>query len=172
MKFKDDIFSTYLNDLVENLGGDMGASSYSEHQKQRTKVSKALAKINADLYGFVEIEQGQSALAEIASDLSRNTGRRFSYINDGGSASGTYTKSGFVYCSDILEPYGSLRNNNTGVQNRKKTQAFVEKSTGEKFLFSVNHFKAKSGKGSGANADQGDGQGSYNADRVKEAKSL
>ena len=158
--------------LVENLGGDMGASNYSEHQKQRAKVSKALAKINADLYGFVEIEQGQSALSEIASDLSRNTGRRFSYINDGGSASGTYTKSGFVYCSDILEPYGSLRNNNTGVQNRKKTQAFVEKSTGEKFLFSVNHFKAKSGKGSGANADQGDGQGSYNADRVKEAKSL
>ena len=158
--------------LVENLGGDMGASNYSEHQKQRAKVSKALAKINADLYGFVEIEQGQSALAEIASDLSRNTGRPFTYINDGGSASGTYTKSGFVYCTDVLTPYGNLRHNNTGVQNRKKTQAFVEKSTGEKFLFSVNHFKAKSGKGSGANADQGDGQGSYNADRVKEAKSL
>lgn len=158
--------------LVENLGGDMGASSYSEHQKQRAKVSKALAKINADLYGFVEIEQGQSALAEIANDLSKNTGRHFTYINDGSSASGTYTKAGFVYCSDVLTPYGKLRENNTGVQNRKKTQAFVEKSTGEKFLFSVNHFKAKSGKGTGANADQGDGQGSYNADRVKEAKSL
>lgn len=158
--------------LVESLGGDMGASNYSEHQKQRAKVSKALAKINADLYGFVEIEQGQSALAEIANDLSKNTGRHFTYINDGSSASGTYTKAGFVYCSDVLTPYGKLRENNTGVQNRKKTQAFVEKSTGEKFLFSVNHFKAKSGKGTGANADQGDGQGSYNADRVKEAKSL
>ena len=158
--------------LVENLGGDMGPDNYSEHQKQRAKVSKALAKIDADLYGFVEIEQGQNALAEIANDLSRNTGRRFSYINDGGSASGTYTKSGFVYCSDVLEPHGKLRENNTGVQQRKKTQAFIEKSTGEKFLFSVNHFKAKSGKGYGANADQGDGQGSYNADRVKEANSL
>ena len=158
--------------LVENLGGDMGASNYSEHQKQRAKVSKALAKINADLYGFVEIEQGQSALAEIASDLSKNTGRKFSYIDDGGSASGTYTKSGFVYCSDVLEPYGKLRENNTGVQKRKKTQAFVEKTTGEKFLFSVNHFKAKSGKGSGDNADQGDGQGTYNGDRVREAKSV
>ncbi len=158
--------------LVENLGGDMGASNYSEHQKQRAKVSKALAKINADLYGFVEIEQGQSALAEIASDLSKNTGRKFSYIDDGGSASGTYTKSGFVYCSDVLEPYGKLRENNTGVQERKKTQAFVEKATGEKFLFSVNHFKAKSGRGSGDNADQGDGQGTYNGDRVREARSL
>lgn len=158
--------------LVENLGGNMGASSYAEHQKQRAKVSKALAKINADLYGFVEIEQGQSALAELAADLTKKTGRKFSYVNDGGSSNGSYTKSGFVYCSDVLEPYGSLRNNNTGVQNRKKTQAFVEKSTGEKFLFSVNHFKAKSGKGSGANADQGDGQGTYNADRIKEAESL
>lgn len=158
--------------LVENLGGDMGASNYTEHQKQRAKVSKALAKINADLYGFVEIEQGQSALAEIAADLSKNTGRRFSYINDGGSASGTYTKAGFVYCSDLLEPYGKLRENNTGVKNRKKTQAFIEKATGEKFLFSVNHFKAKSGKGSGDNADQGDGQGSYNGDRVRESQSI
>ena len=158
--------------LVENLGGDMGASNYSEHQKQRAKVSKALAKINADLYGFVEIEQGQTALAEIASDLSRNTGRKFSYVDDGGSASGTYTKSGFVYCSDILKPYGKLRENNTGVKNRKKTQAFQEISTGEKFLFSVNHFKAKSGSGSGDNADKGDGQGTYNGDRVREARSL
>ena len=110
--------------LVENLGGDMGASNYSEHQKQRAKVSKALATINADLYGLVEIEQGQSALAEIAADLTKNTGRKFSYIDDGGSASGTYTKSGFVYCSDVLKPYGKLRENNTGVKQRKKTQAF------------------------------------------------
>ena len=158
--------------LVENLGGDMGASNYSEHQKQRAKVSKALAKINADLYGFVEIEQGQTALAEIASDLSRNTGRKFSYVDDGGSASGTYTKSGFVYCSDMLQPYGKLRENNTGVKERKKTQAFQEISTGEKFLFSVNHFKAKSGRGSGDNADKGDGQSTYNGDRVREATAV
>ena len=158
--------------LVENLGGQMGPASSTEHQRQRTKVGKALSKMNADLYGFVEVEQGQSALAELAADLSKNTGRNYSYINDGGSASGTYTKSGFVYCSDVLEPAGKLRENNTGVKNRKKTQAFVEKATGEKFLFSVNHFKAKSGSGSGANADQGDGQGTYNGDRVKEAQSL
>ena len=158
--------------LVESLGTGYGPDNYSDHQKQRAKVSKALAKINADLYGFVEIEQGQSALAEIASDLSKNTGKHFTYIDDGGSAHSSYTKSGFVYCSDVLEPYGKLRENNTGVQNRKKTQAFIEKATGEKFLFSVNHFKAKSGKGYGDNADKGDGQGTFNGDRVREARSL
>lgn len=158
--------------LVENLGTGYGPDNASAHQKQRTKVSKALATINADLYGFVEIEQGQSALKELAADLTKNTGRNFTYINDGGSASGSYTKSGFVYCSDVLEPHGSLKENNTGVKNRKKTQAFVEKATGEKFLFSVNHFKAKSGSGSGDNADKGDGQGTYNGDRVREAISV
>ena len=158
--------------LVENWGTGYGPDNQSEHTKQRAKVSKALAKINADLYGFVEIEQGQSALAELAADLSKNTGRKFSYINDGGSASGSYTKAGYVYCSDVLEPHGSLRYNNEGVDNRKKTQAFREKATGEVFLYSVNHFKAKSGKGSGDNADKGDGQGTYNGDRVREAKSV
>ena len=158
--------------LVENLGTGYGADSKAEHEKQRAKVSKALAKVNADIYGFVEIEQGQSALAEIAADLTKNTGRRFIYINDGGSASGSYTKAGYVYCSDKVQPYGNMRHNNEGVTNRKKMQAFVEKSTGEKFIFSLNHFKAKSGRGSGDNADKGDGQGTFNGDRVREAKSV
>ena len=158
--------------LVENFGTGYGPDSYSEHQKQRAKVSQALATINADLYGFVEIEQGQGALAELAADLTKNTGRTFDYINDGGSPSGSYTKAGFVYCTDKLIPYGKLRENNTGVNNRKKTQAFQEIATGERFLFSVNHFKAKSGKGSGDNADKGDGQGTYNGDRVREAQSV
>ena len=159
--------------LVENLGsGSMGPKTREAHQKQRAKMSEALAKINADLYGFVEIEQGQSALAELAADLSKNTGRRFTYIDDGGSAKGTYTKAGYVYCSEVLEPHGGLRYNDEGVDNRKKTQAFREKATGEIFLYSVNHFKAKSGKGSGDNADKGDGQGAFNGDRVREANSV
>ena len=158
--------------LVENLGTGYGPDNYSEHQQQRAKVSKALATIGADIYGFVEIEQGQSALEEIANDLTKNTGRNYDYINDGGSASSSYTKAGYVYCSDVVTPYGNLRHNNTGVSNRKKTQAFTENSTGEKFLFSLNHFKAKSGKGSGDNADQGDGQGTFNGDRKREAQSV
>ena len=158
--------------LVENLGTGYGPDSKTEHEKQRAKVSKALAKVNADIYGFVEIEQGQSALAEIAADLTRNTGRRFTYINDGGSASGSYTKAGYVYCSDKVQPYGNMSHNNEGVPNRKKMQAFVERSTGEKFILSLNHFKAKSGRGSGDNADKGDGQGTFNGDRIREASSV
>ena len=149
-----------------------GPANNTEHQAQRAKVSQALAKINADLYAFVEIQLGQGALAEIAADLTKNTGRNFSYVNDGSSINGTYTKSGYVYCTDKVTPYGNMQHNDTYVQNRKKVQGFTEKASGEKFILSVNHFKAKSGSGSGANKDQGDGQGSYNAARVQEANSI
>ena len=149
-----------------------GPANNTEHQAQRAKVSQALAKINADLYAFVEIQLGQGALAEIAADLTKNTGRNFSYVNDGSSINGTYTKSGYVYCTDKVIPYGNMQHNDTYVENRKKVQGFTEKASGEKFILSVNHFKAKSGSGSGANKDQGDGQGSYNAARVQEANSI
>lgn len=149
-----------------------GPANHTEHQAQRAKVSQALAKINADIYAFVEIQLGQGALAELAADLTKNTGRNFTYINDGSSIDGTFTKSGYIYCTDKVTPHGNMQHNDTYVQNRKKVQGFTEKASGEKFILSVNHFKAKSGSGSGANKDQGDGQGSYNAARVQEAQSI
>ena len=56
--------------------GSMGARSYSEHQDQRAKVSKALKKINADIYGLVELQQGNEAISEIVSDLNKNLPKR------------------------------------------------------------------------------------------------
>ena len=158
--------------LVDNFGTGYGPDSSTDHQKQRTKTSQALAKINADIYALVEIQTGQGALAELAADLTKNTGRNFTYINDGSTTDGSFTKSGYIYCSDVVTPHGNMIHNDTYVENRKKVQGFTEKATGEKFILSVNHFKAKSGNGSGANKDQGDGQGSYNAARVKEAQSI
>ena len=159
--------------LVENLGTGLGPDNYNEHQAQRKKVSQALAKINADIYGLVEVEMGQTALQEIAADLTKNTGRMYTYIDDGTSTNGSYTtKSGYVYCAQTVAPYGEIRSNNAGVKNRKQMQCFEEKATGERFIFSINHFKAKSGSGAGDNADKGDGQSSYNGDRVREAQSV
>ena len=158
--------------LVDNFGTGYGPDSSTDHQKQRTKTSQALAKINADIYALVEIQTGQGALAELAADLTKNTGRNFTYINDGSVTDGSFTKSGYIYCTDKVTPHGNMQHNDTYVENRKKVQGFTEKASGEKFILSVNHFKAKSGSGSGANKDQGDGQGSFNAARVQEAQSI
>ena len=162
--------------LVDNLGTGYGPDNYTEHQRQRTKVSKALAEIRADIYGLVEIEQGQSALAEIANDLTTRIGDpahyQFDYINDGGSSSGSHTKSGYVYNSRTVDPIGRLTKNNTVVSNRKMVQGFILKENNECFIYSINHFKAKSGSGTGKNADQGGGQGTFNYNRTQEALSL
>lgn len=143
----------------------MGPADNAAHQKQRAKTSAALSKINADIYGFVEIQQGQGAISEIASDLTRLTGRPYKYINDKGTVNGTYTKAGYVYCTATVEPHGIQLK----AGKRMTAQCFVEKATGEKFVFSLNHLKAKSGTGTGANADQHDGQGIFNAQRTQEA---
>ena len=158
--------------LVDNIGTGYGPDNATESARQHTKIMDALARIRADIYGLMEIEQGQAALRKLAESLTAATGRHYTWINDGGSASGSYTKSGYIYCSDVVKPHGEMRSNNSAVTNRKKMQAFDMISTGERFIFSINHFKAKSGKGTGADADQGDGQGIYNHTRTVEAQSV
>ena len=122
--------------------GSMGADSYAEHQDQRAKISKALKKINADIYGLVELQQGNEAIAEIVSDLNKNLpGRNYKYFND--AASGTYQKVDFVYDANKVEPVTDRpAEDNTEVQNRHKMMCFREIATGEKFNYSINHFKA------------------------------
>lgn len=158
--------------LVENLGTGYGPEDQDASDKQHAKISQALDHIRADIFGFVEVEQGQAALQKLANTLTQKTGKTYSWINDGGSASGSYTKSGYVYCTQTVKPIGNMYNNNTGVNNRKKVVAFQELSSGETFIFSLNHFKAKSGSGTGLDADQGDGQGIFNNSRVIEAESV
>ena len=160
--------------IVENVGSGLGPSSSSAHEKQRAKISKALAKINADLYGLVEIEQGQKAVAEIASDLNTNLpDRNYTYINDGGTPSGTYTKSAFVYDRNKLKPIGVIQERKAGTitAERHRMICFEEIATGERFIFSVNHFKAKNTDGSGLDSYLNDhGQGGYNQSRQEEAQ--
>ena len=158
--------------LVQSLGTGYGPDDSYEHQKQRTKVKKALAEIHADVYGLVEIEQGQAALAEIAADLTSLTGSHYDYVNDGGAVDGSYTKSGYVYNSDRIQPVGIISQNNSIVKHRKMVQGFILIENNERFIYSINHFKAKSGSGTGKNADQGDGQGTFNYSRVQEAQSV
>lgn len=146
----------------------------NNHDRQRKKVIDALKHIDADLLGFVELECGDAAIKEIVSYLNTNLPHRnYTYVADGTSASGSDTKAAFVYDKKILKTYGELQVIGTGAgKARKAMQVFEQKSNGERFIYSVNHFKAKSGAGTGADADLHDGQGSYNATRCQEAQAV
>lgn len=159
--------------LVSGFGEGYGPDNQSQHNKQRKKISQALALINADLYGLVEVQKGTAALQEIVDDLKKNTGRPFEFIASSSSAQGTYTQSSFVYCPDVLVP--ALQTTievSGGPQDRRLMMVFQSVQNGEKFFYSINHFKAKSGNGAGDDADKNDGQGSFNGTRVKEAQAL
>ena len=121
--------------------GSMGADSYAEHQAQRAKVHKALKKINADIYGLVELQQGDEALKEIVNDLNKALPERH-YCYFKGDASGTFQKVDFVYDENTVEPINTPVGTDEEVANRKKMICFREKETGEKFIYSINHFKA------------------------------
>ena len=154
--------------------GSYGPSNEREATAHHEKIIEALKAIDADIYGFAEIQQGQGALGKIVDALNENAplDKHYAYVDDGGDVSGTWTKVAYIYRKNKVEPYQSLFNDDTRVRERKKIQAFKQLSNGEIFVYSINHFKAKSGRGSGENADQGDGQGNYNADRVKEAQAV
>lgn len=130
------------NYFVRNLGPSyLGPDSYAEHQKQRTKVRKALAQINADIFGLVELEEGDDAVEEIVSDLNNaHPERNYKFFRD--PSSGSNQKSDYVYDANTVEPIGFPVEINTELVNRKKMLCFREKATGEKFIYSINHFKA------------------------------
>jgi predicted extracellular nuclease len=121
--------------------GSMGAYSYAEHQAQRAKVHKALKKINADIYGLVELQKGDDAIREIVNDLNKALPKRhYKYFS--GDASSKDQKVDFVYDENTVEPIGIPAETSVELPYRKKMICFREKETGEKFIYSINHFKA------------------------------
>jgi predicted extracellular nuclease len=161
--------------LTTNFGQGYGPNNETEAARQHTKIIAALLAIDADIYGLIEIEQGQDALIKIVNCAEwGNCCRKIFVHKDGGTIYGTYTKVGYIYRTDKISPYLDLKNKNSpSPHHRKKAQAFMLKSNNERFIFSVNHFKAKSGcsTATGSDVDQGDGQSCYNATRVAEAES-
>lgn len=161
--------------LADSYGQGYGPDNVADATRQHTKILAALLAIDADVFGLIEIQQGQAALTKLVNALNAATASgRYAFVNDGGTSGGTYTKVAYVYRTDKVKPYLSLKNNdNPSPYNRKKAQAFELLSNGERFILSLNHFKAKSGcsTASGADADKGDGQSCYNATRVLEANS-
>ena len=130
------------NYFVAHLGSQyLGANTLEQHKAQRAKVSAALKKINADIFGFCELEQGDAAIGEIVEDLRSNTGRNYQFFSNP-NPNGTNQKSDFVYDADKVEPLRTPASTDVEVSDRKKMIAFRQISNGEKFIFSINHFKA------------------------------
>ncbi len=162
-----------------------GASTLLEFTRQRTKIIAALTAIDADVVGLMEIENDGTDSLSAVQDLVNG-------LNDA-TAAGTYTfvvepapgtdeiKVAMIYKPGSVTPVGSAENyqvasylDYTPLYDRSPLiQTFEQNSNGQQFAVIVNHFKSKgSCPASGADADQGDGQGCWNAKRVAQAEKL
>ena len=159
-----------------------GAHSAAEFTRQRNKIISAIKEINADVVGVIEMENdgigANSAIQDLVNGLNASIGAgTYSIINDGATIQTYCTdaiRCGIIYKSSVVTPVGAaLISSNTVFNRPPLCQNFKLKATDSSFNFIINHFKSKSCSSStGADADQLDGQGCYNATRKNQAGAL
>jgi len=173
-----------------------GASTYAEYQRQLAKVTAGILALGPDIMGLSEVENDRitnsathsygptSMIAQLVASLNAQAPSGTTYAFVDASAVDIVTDlvhSAIIYRVETVEPVGAaVMLDNPYFSNHARNplaQTFREKATGEKFTFSINHFRAKASAssmddGTGLNADQNDGQETNNYLRTKEAQAL
>jgi predicted extracellular nuclease len=163
--------------------GCRGAEDAEELERQCAKLLEALLALDADVLGIVEVENttGVEPLADIVAGLNEIAGEgTYDYIETG-TVGTDVIKVGLIYQPAAVTPLGDPAVLDKTVDPRfdsddmrpSLAHSFTEVATGEVFTVVVNHFKSKGcGGATGADADQGDGQGCFNATRTAAAQAL
>ncbi|MBX6384679.1 MAG: ExeM/NucH family extracellular endonuclease [Microbispora sp.] len=156
--------------------GSRGAGTAEEQQRQLKKIVATLKGLNADVVGLMEIENnGGTALNALVDALNAEMGA-------GTYAALTHPYPGTdaiqvaaIYKPAKLIPVGKTRSSADPVFRRPPLiQTFRRVGGGQPFTLLVNHFKSKGcdEAATGGDADRGDGQGCYNAERVRQATAV
>ncbi len=153
-----------------------GANSLAEFQRQRAKIVEALATINADAIGLMEIQNnGTVAAQNLVDALNTKVGAGvYAVVPDPAAGTGTDAiKVAMIYKPGKLSPVGASQTDMDSVFSRPPLAQTFAAANGERFSLVVNHLKSKgSCPASGLDADQGDGQGCWNDTRVQQARRL
>lgn len=154
------------------LGG-WGASNAAELGRQRTKLVAALQALNADVVALSEVENSDDAWIHLLAGLNAAMGAG-TYAAREEDGVGQGTRMVILYKPAVLTPITQLYWLNTGIFQRPHlTQGFRVNATEGRFLFSTMHLRSKlCDNATGANQDQGDGQGCYNELRRSQVNAL
>ena len=159
-----------------------GADSAQELDRQLAKTASALALMDADIVGLVELENNNSdSLQMIVDALNSRTGaNEYAFLNTG-IIDGDAIKTGFIYKSSTIGLTGSFALLDSSVDARFNdarnrpalAQSFAVGTSGAIFTVIVNHLKSK---GSSCAADDDpnldDGQGNCNQTRTNAAAAI
>ena len=164
-----------------------GATTPSELVRQTEKLVDAIIRLDADVYGLIEIENDGGefhATRTIVDELNADLGARVYDFVDTGVVGGDEIKQAFVYNRRTVRPVAEFATLTSAEDPRfddtlsrpALAQTFLRLGTGERVTVVVNHFKSKSQSGlndpTDPDFDQGDGQGFWNATRTAAAEAL
>ena len=164
-----------------------GATTPSELARQTEKLVDAITRLDADVYGLIEIENDGGefhATRTLVDALNAALGARVYDFVDTGEIGTDEIKQAFVYDRGTVRPVGEFATLTSADDPRfddtrsrpALAQTFTRLGTGERVTVVVNHFKSKGQSGlndpDDPDFDQGDGQGFWNHTRTQSAEAL
>ncbi len=163
--------------------GCRGADDANELSRQRAKILAALADIDADIVGLIELENhpNDDALIDLVVGLNDLVGAgTYAYVSTG-SIGTDAIKVAFIYKTATVTPLGSHQILDSSVDPRfidtlnrpVLAQTFIQNSNGAVVTVAVNHLKSKgSSCASVGDPDIGDGSGNCNLTRLAAAEAM
>jgi len=158
-----------------------GANNVAEFERQRAKIVEAIAAIDADALGLMEMQNnGSTAVQNLVDALNAKVGAgTYAIVPDPAAGTGTDAiKVAMIYKPARLAPAGLALSDTDPVNNRPTLAQTLVAANGQRFTLVVNHLKSKSScpavgdANYEGNFDSGDGQGCWNAQRVQQAQRL
>jgi len=160
-----------------------GADSVAELNRQRERASIVICTLNADIYGFAELENTtpSASITDLLGAVNTRCGgaHPYAFVNTGGTLGTDAIRVQQIYRTGIVSPVGSPLSDLDPIHSRPPTaQTFdvvdaANPAFGQRFTVIINHFKSKgSSAGLPGDTDIGDGAGASNATRTAQANRL
>ena len=122
-----------LQNYYYNYNTGRGNYTDAERIAKTRKIVDAMLQANADIYAFCEVEAKPIVLQQLADSMNAHAGvvGRYAAVNDGideewDSQYNNNIKSGFIYRTDKVKPYGSdyAATNTTYYKNTMRIQTW------------------------------------------------
>jgi uncharacterized repeat protein (TIGR01451 family) len=160
-----------------------GADSVAELNRQRERASIVICTLNADIYGFAELENTtpSASITDLLGAVNARCGgaHPYAFVNTGGTLGTDAIRVQQIYRTGIVSPVGAPLSDLDPIHSRPPTAQTYDvvdaanPAFGQRFTVIVNHFKSKgSSAGLPGDTDIGDGAGASNATRTAQASRL
>lgn len=160
--------------------GSRGANDQAEFDRQEAKIVAAIAEIDADIVGLIEIENnGDEAVGTLVEALNAEMGAgTYDFISTGKLGTDVITTALIYKPAEVapIGPHAVLTEAadprfNTDFNRPALAQTFTDLQAGGEVTVVVNHLKSK-GSACAGDPDTGDGSGNCNVTRTLAAEAL